>query len=106
MSQDTLNILNQQRAYQIELSPFSEEFTINDGPDSFCGIFDNFHIENNNDDGNVSQKRTYPAIMVAELPAALTNQERIATVKRENGDSFIFQFFGKDKEGVPIIWLA
>lgn len=106
MSQETLDILRDNLNDQIELSPFSEVITIDNGPDTFHGIFDNFHIENNKDNGNVSQKRSKPGLMVSSLFPSLVNRERIAKLKRENGDVYTFQFYGKDEEGVPIIWLV
>lgn len=102
MSQDTLDILNQHRANQLSLSPSSEEFTIQGGS-TFFGIFDNAHYEEPKDRGNVTGKKRMPVIMVDVVPSGLTPDSSV--IIRENGDEFTFQFAGRDKEGVPLLWL-
>lgn len=105
MSLTTLEIMNGHRKAAVENSPASEEFTIVEGG-NFKGIFDESHIENNKDSGNVTQKKIKPRIMVDSLPEELVNQERISKIQRENGEEYTYQFFGKDKEGIAIIWLV
>lgn len=103
MSQETIDILRQHRADQIELSPSSETFQIVGGS-TFKGIFDRAHKEDNKDSGNVLQKKLTPLIMVSTIPAGLT--ERSSQITRETvGETFTFSYVGKDEEGIPILWL-
>lgn len=103
MSQETIDILRQHRADQIELNPSSELFQI-DGGVSFYGVFDNSHIEEGKDAGNITQKKLLARIMVAVVPSGLV--ERTSKIIREDGTTtFTFKFVGKDEEGIPILWL-
>jgi len=103
MSQDTIDILNTHRADQLSLSPSSETFQIVGGA-TFSGIFDRAHFETDKDRGNITQKKLMPMIMVAEIPAGLS--ERVTEITRENGtDTYTFSYAGIDDEGVAILWL-
>jgi hypothetical protein len=106
MSVETIDIMNEHRKNQIELSPSSEEFQIVGGS-TFRGIFDRAHVENNKDGGNILQKNLTPVIMVPVKPAGLS--ENVSKIRRENyqvGDKeFTFKFIGLDEEGIPLIWL-
>ncbi len=106
MSLETLAILNQQRADMIELDPSSETFNIVGGG-SFEGIFDLSHVENNKDNGNITQKKLNPTIMVPIIPSGLRPMEtQIKRVGWLPGDKvYTFQFAGNDSEGVPVLWL-
>ncbi len=104
MSQATLDIMNQHKSNQLELSPASEEFHIVGGG-SFFGIFDESHIENKaNTQSNVTQKKLSPRIMVTSRPIGIDEQESI--IQRANGAKYTFKFFGIDEEGIAIIWLV
>ncbi len=106
MSADTLDIMRQHRADQIETGSFSEEFLIVGGG-SFFGIFDKSHVENNKDNGNITQKKLNPMIMVPIIPSGLRPMEtQIKRVGWLPGDKiYTFQFAGNDSEGVPVLWL-
>jgi hypothetical protein len=107
MSQAALDIMKKHRRAQIEKSPSSEFFYLNDIPHSFRGIFDKYHMEDSRDSGNANQKKLMTGIMVAEPPSGLV--ERQSRMKRESwapGDKeYTLQFIGQDEEGVPILWL-
>ena len=104
MSLETLNVLDQQRKDQIELSPFSETFTVS-GLDPFIGIFEEANFTGGKDSGNIKKSFLRPVIMVNIIPAGLVEQESIIT--RENGaDNFTFYKAGKDKQGIPLLWLS
>ena len=103
MSLETLNILEEHRDNQVELSPFSELFQIVGGS-TFYGIFDKSHIEDNKDSGNVTQKKLKPRIIVSTVPSGLT--ERSTEITRANGtETYTFGFVGKDDAGTPLLWL-
>lgn len=103
MSQETIDIMRQHRTNQIELSPSSETFQIVGGS-TFIGIFDRAHKEDNKDSGNVTQKKLTPMIMVSTIPAGLIEQS--SEITRETpGETFVFNYVGKDDEGIPILWL-
>ncbi len=103
MSQTTIDIMNADRANQLALSPSSETFQIVGG-DTFSGVFDRAHFEENKDDGNNQQKILKPVIMVSTIPSGLT--ERVTQITRENGtDTYTLFFIGKDDEGIPLLWL-
>ena len=103
MSQETIDILNTNRDDQLSLSPSSELFQIVGGG-TFSGIFDQVHLEDNKDGGNVERKILQPIIMVSTIPVGLV--ERSTEITRENGvDTFKLFFIGKDKEGVQVLWL-
>lgn len=107
MSLAAINILRDQRKAQIEESPFSETFQIVDSDLTFKGIFDEAHEESNKDGGNVRQKKTVPVILVSERPEGIT--ERTTKIQREEWETgdpeYTFNLYGKDKEGVPVLWL-
>ncbi len=103
MSLEAIDIMNTDRANQLALSPSSETFQIVGG-DTFTGIFDRAHFEENKDDGNNEQKILSPVIMVSTVPAGLV--ERQTEITRENGtDTYKLFFIGKDDEGIPLLWL-
>lgn len=106
MSIEALDLMRDQRKLQIEQSPFSEEFQIVGGG-SFRGIFDKSHEETNKDGGNIRQKNLSPAIMISDIPSGLI--ERASKIQREGwttGDKiYTFRAYGKDEEGIPILWL-
>lgn len=103
MSQETIDILNTDRANQLALSPSSELFQIVDG-DTFSGVFDRAHFEENKDDGNNQQKILRPVIMVSDIPSGMV--ERQTQITRENGtDTYTLFFIGIDDEGIPLLWL-
>lgn len=106
MSTAAIEIKQRHRAYQLEQSPDSEEFSIVGGG-TFKGIFDRSHLEDNKDHGNVLNKKLNPLIMVAVVPDGLI--ERTTLIRREGwetGDKeFTFFFSGKDEEGIPVLWL-
>ncbi len=108
MSLEAIDIMNVNRDDQLSLSPSSEVFQIVGG-DTFSGIFDRAHLEDNKDSGNILQKKLTPMIMVSEIPAGLDGLERTALIRRESwvsGDKeYTFNFAGLDEEGVPVIWL-
>lgn len=103
MGVESLDILRKHRSNQIEKSPSSELFQI-EGGSTFYGIFDDSHVEDNADDGHITQKKLNPRIIVSEIPSGLVS--RSSKIFRENGaDSYVFKFAGKDSEGLPILWL-
>jgi len=101
MSLETLDILNNDKKNQIELSPFSETFQIVGGV-SFIGIFDDAYDTGMVDGGNVTQRSTCPAIMVVEEPTGLIKGSEI---ERESGELFTWRRNGTDSEGVPVVFL-
>ena len=101
MSQETLDILNQQKRDMIELSPNSEEFTVSGGS-SFFGIFDGSYEINKLDSGNVPARSIGRVIIVAEDPGIVKDAE----ITREDGVTvYRFKRIGKDDEGMPVLWL-
>jgi hypothetical protein len=103
MSTDALDVLRQHRDATIQLSPFSELFQIVGGV-SFYGVFDEAHVEENKDAGQVTQKKRKPLIMVSEVPSGLV--ERTSKITREGETrEYTFHYVGKDAEGLPILWL-
>ena len=103
MSQETIDIMRQQRKDQVELNPSSELFQIVDGG-TFRGVFDRAHLEDRKDKGNVTQKKLTPLIMVSEIPSGLI--ERTTQIERESvGKTYTLSFVSLDDEGIPILWL-
>lgn len=102
MSSTTVDIMNSHRASQIQLSPSSEEFQIVGGS-TFYGIFDNSHIEDKNDSGNVQQKKRSLRIMVDTITSEMVSG---ASVLLPDATTKTISFNGKDENGVPILWLA
>lgn len=103
MSQETLDLLHQQRSDMIELSPFSELFSVVSPAETFSGIFERAIYQGKEDDGNVRNNFMRPLIIVSEVPSFLSEGESV--VKRENGEEYTFSFSDHDDEGVPILWL-
>lgn len=104
MSKTTIDIMNQHRSDQLELSPSSEEFQIVGGG-TFFGIFDESHIEDkSNTKINTTQKKISPRIMVSTRPSGL--DEMTTVIQRADLTEFTFKFYGIDTEGIPIIWLV
>lgn len=103
MGIDALNIMRQHRKETIETGSNSEEFTFNSGASSFLGIFDDSHIEEKEDKGNVEMKTTHARIMVDSLPAGLVSN--IEITRAFTGEKYYFSFYGKDTEGIPTVWL-
>ena len=102
MSTETVDIMNIHRGNQIKLSPSSEVFQIVGGS-PFNGIFDNSHIENKNDSGNVKQKKRFPRIMVDTITAEMIQG---AEVTFPDSSTKVIAFHGRDENGVPLLWLA
>lgn len=111
MSLDALEVMRQNRDDQFDLGAFSEEFTIIDSGGlsigTFNGVFSEYHIENEMDNGNNKKKRVRPIVLVSVQPPELVGKESDYKVRRElNSDEFTFQFFGKNTEGIPVLWLV
>lgn len=102
MSQDTIDLYREQRKKQVEDGPFSETFQIVGG-DTFKGVFDKSHIEENKDAGNVLQKKLYPRILCNIEPSGL--DPRVTKIQREDSTEFTYNFTGLDKEGIVLLWL-
>ena len=103
MSIAALEIMNQHRKDCTENGVSSEEFLI-DGATSFYGTFDKSHIEEKTDATNVDQKNVSPRIMVNSLPVGLVGNSSI--IKRVyTGVEYIFSFYGRDTEGIGLVWL-
>ncbi len=104
MSTDALAAMNAHMTAAVELSPSSQTFTLdpNDSAISFEGIFDNSHIEDNEDSGNVKQNRKIPRIIVSEI---LQGMVRDAIVT-DGTDRWTISKADKDDEGISVIWLV
>jgi len=103
MSIEALDAMNQHRKDCTENGYSSEEFTV-PGFDSFFGTFDHSHIEEKNDSANVQQKQLYKRIMVDSMPDGLVgNTTKITRVS--TGVVYAFSSYGKDTEGIGLVWL-
>ena len=102
MSTDAVDIMNIHRANQIKLSPSSEEFQIVGGS-VFYGIFDNSHIQDKNDSGNVKQKKRFARIIVDTITAEMVQGVEVLF---PDSSTKAIAFHGRDENGVPILWLA
>lgn len=103
MSVEALDLYRQQRDYQVEDGQFSEEFQIVGG-DTFRGVWDLAHMQDNKDRGNVMQKKLNPRIMISTIPAGL--EERTTQITRVSTlETFTYFFVDKTDEGIPILWL-
>ena len=106
MSQEALEIQRRHRSRQVEYGTNSEEFSIVSGG-TFRGVFDEAHLEDKRDTGNVLQKKLPPLIMVATVPTSVIVHSSV--IRREEwqaGDKeYKVQYIGKDAEGIPILWL-
>ena len=100
MSLETLDIMKQHQTDLFDLGSFSETFSYSGG--TFSGIFDHSHIEDNEDSGNVMQKKRYPRIIVGDRPSNLSEDE---VITRENGTTYKFKRDGKDDFGAVVLWL-
>jgi hypothetical protein len=102
MATDALDIYRQHRLEEITNAPFSEEFLITGGA-VFGGIFDHASDQTDTDKGQVDQKERKPRILVDSIPAGLDVGEEITRIY--TAETFNVQYFGRDDEGVPHIWL-
>ena len=102
MSQETIDLLREDRKNHVELNPSSETFQVIGGS-SFLGVFDRNVIKANKDQGNVKQQRLRAVIMVASIPSGLVQGQSI--IKRENGEEYTFFKPILDDEGIGLLWL-
>ena len=102
MSLEALGLIRDQRLYEVENSPFAQEFQIVGG-DTFRGTFDHSYIEDGDEDnGHIRQKGRVPRIYVATIPTGIVKGVEITFESK----SFHVQGNpGLDDEGVPVIWL-
>ena len=103
MSLEALEIIRNQRLYEVENSPFAQEFQIVGG-DTFKGTFDHSYIEDGKEDGgNIRQRGRVPRIYVATIPVGVIKGVEITFESKSfhvKGNSSL------DDEGVPVIWLV
>lgn len=107
MSLEALEIIRNQRLYEVENSPFAQEFTIVGAPvgqDTFKGTFDHSYIEDGDEDkGHIRQRGRVPRISVASIPAGIVKGVEITF---ESKSFHVKGNPGLDDEGVPVIWLV
>lgn len=102
MSSESLEAMRQHRLDQVENGAFSQEFTSSDPVAAFRGIYERAYALRDRDQGYNSHNTPTPAILVSEIPDGFKKGTIITT---EDGDKRV-TVFGKDFEGVPIIWLS
>ena len=103
MSTAALDAYELQKKNILEQGNFSEQFQIIGG-NSFYGIFDQSHREDNEDQGHVAQKKLEMRILCNTVPVGLV--ERTSRIERlRTHDVYVFNLALPEKEGVTVLCL-
>ena len=104
MSTDALEAMNEQMTAAVELNPSAEEFTLDPAGSAiiFKGIFDDSHINDKTDSGNIDQNKKIPRIEVSEI---LPEFVRDAIVT-DGTISWTISKADTDERGISIVWLV
>jgi len=103
MSQDALDIYKLHRLEEIENGTFSEPFIRTTDSAIFKGVFDLSPDQTDSDAGHVDQKQLKPRILVTAFPVDLDVNDEIT--RSYTSETYNVQFFERDDQGIPVIWL-